>query len=211
MLKLKKMNDNKERKTHWNNIYSKKQPHEVGWTQEAPEISLQMIKELNLPKDAKIIDIGGGESKLVDNLIKEGYTDITILDISEIAIEKSKKRLGENAKNIKWIVSDILEFNPTENYDLWHDRATFHFLIEENQINHYFEIVKNHVNGHLVIGTFSDEGPEKCSGLIVNRYTKEKMTDVFKESFNPNSSISKDHITPMQTSQHYIFCRFEKK
>jgi trans-aconitate methyltransferase len=153
------------KKEHWENIYANKQPNEVSWTQETPEISLDMIHSLKLPKSAKIIDIGGGESKLVDFLLDEGYQNITVLDISANAIERAKNRLGKKAENVQWIVSDILDFKPTETYDCWHDRATFHFLTDESDIKKHVDLVSKSVNKFLVIGTFATDGPLKCSGL----------------------------------------------
>ena len=129
----------KDRSYHWNKIYSTKQPSEVSWTQEVPKTSLDFIHSFGLSKTAKIIDIGGGESKLVDCLLDEGYENITVLDISKNALEKAKKRLGDKAQKVNWVISDITEFKPTINYDIWHDRATFHFLTTNEQISKYLD------------------------------------------------------------------------
>ncbi len=198
------------RKEHWENIYQNKQPDEVSWTQETPQISLDFIHALNLPKSAAIIDIGGGESKLVDFLLNEGYEDITVLDISSNAIERAKKRLGLNAHKINWIVSDILEFKPTRQYDCWHDRATFHFLTEEGDIRKYVELVGQFVNKYLVIGTFSTEGPLKCSGLDITQYNENNMEKTFSSDFLRLPCSRETHITPFNTQQNFIFCSFEK-
>lgn len=125
---------NTEEKLHWDNIYSTKTTQEVSWTQEVPKTSLDFIKNFHLPKSASIIDIGGGDSKLVDFLLEEGYTDITVLDISEKALERANVRLGQKATLVQWIVSDITTFKPERQYNAWHDRATFHFLTTSNQI-----------------------------------------------------------------------------
>lgn len=201
---------NTTKKEHWETIYQNKQPNEVSWTQEVPKMSLQFIHELNLPKSSSIIDIGGGESNLVDFLLEEGYKNITVLDISSNAIEKAKKRLGYKAQAVKWIVSDILEFTPTENYDVWHDRATFHFLTHEKDIQKYVALVSKYVNKHLIIGTFSTEGPLKCSGLEINQYDEGSMEEKFSSCFKRLPCIKEDHTTPFNTQQNFIFCSFEK-
>ena len=144
-------------KQHWETVYENKTPDQVSWTQEKPEASLKLIQAAGLPKTAKIIDIGGGDSKLVDYLLEEGYSNITVLDISEKALEKAKKRLGNNASKVHWIVSDISNFNPDAAYDLWHDRAAFHFLTSEKDKERYRTIVEKFVNESLIIGTFSKE------------------------------------------------------
>ena len=199
------------RKDHWETIYQNKHPNEVSWTQNVPETSLHLIHELDLPSSANIIDIGGGESTLVDFLLDEGFENITVLDISSNAIERAKKRLGTKANKVKWIVSDILEFQPTEKYDLWHDRATFHFLIEEKDIRKYVDLVYNHTNKNLLISTFSTEGPLKCSGLEITQYNEDTMEKTFVSEFKKISCIAVDHTTPFNTQQNFIFCSFEKK
>jgi len=143
-----------ERKNHWETVYETKQPNEVSWTQENPKTSLDFIRETHLDKTAKIIDIGGGDSNLVDFLLEEGYENISVLDISAKALERAKKRLGKNAEKVNWIVSDITEFKPETRYDIWHDRATFHFLTTSEQIKKYSEITENWINDFLIIGTF---------------------------------------------------------
>ena len=202
------METNKE---HWEKIYSTKQPHEVSWTQEIPKVSLDFIHNLQLPLSANIIDIGGGDSNLVDNLLSEGFENITVLDISENAIEKAKKRLGRNAKKIKWIVSDITEFKPTETYDLWHDRATFHFLTTPEQIKIYLEIAKQSVNKFMILGTFSDQGPTKCSGLDIHQYSENTLQIELSEGFEKIKCITTDHHTPFNTTQNFLFCCFKRK
>jgi 2-polyprenyl-3-methyl-5-hydroxy-6-metoxy-1,4-benzoquinol methylase len=154
---------------HWEQVYSTKQLHEVSWTQEIPTTSLQYIHTLLLPNTAKIIDIGGGDSKLVDYLLQEGFENITVSDISATALEKAKKRLGAKADKVTWIVSDINNFEPTETYDVWHDRATFHFLTTAEQVHAYLEKARKAVRNYLTIGTISDKGPDKCSGFPVHK------------------------------------------
>lgn len=198
-------------KDHWETVYETKTPDQVSWTQDRPTVSLQLIQDRELPKTAKIIDIGGGDSKLVDYLIEEGYTDITVLDISANAIEKAKLRLGEKAKHVQWIVSDITTFKPTVPYDLWHDRATFHFLTTQKHIQAYVALTNSFVNNSLIIGTFSKQGPEKCSGLEVTRYDSKGLTDVFSDHFQKIECLTTDHITPFDTVQNFQFCSFKKQ
>jgi trans-aconitate methyltransferase len=198
-------------KSHWENVYGTKQPNEVSWTQEKPETSLRLIANCNLPKTAKIIDIGGGDSTLVDCLLELGYTDLTVLDISGKAIEKAKIRLGELAKKVKWIVSDITEFQPTEKYAIWHDRATFHFLTEETQIEKYESLVQDYVSDCLIVATFSDNGPLKCSGLEIKQHAIADLENVFQDGFQKVEGFYEDHETPFETIQNFVFCRFKKK
>ena len=198
-------------KEHWETIYKTKQPNEVSWTEQIPSASLEFINKLKIPKTAKIIDIGGGDSKLVDFLLAQGYTDISVLDISKTAIIRAKKRLGDKAKYVKWIISDILDFKPTEKYDLWHDRAAFHFQTEEADIDKYLNIIKNAVIGWSIIGTFSVDGPKKCSGLNIRQYDEAGLKYLLEKSeFKFLESKRIDHITPNGGVQNFIFCSFSK-
>ncbi len=166
-----------------------------------------------ISRDAKIIDVGGGDSYLVDALLECGFTNITLLDISAQAIERLKNRLGAKAKNVTFIVSDILDFTPAETYDLWHDRASFHFQTEPNQIKKYAVIAAKAVaaNGNMIIGTFSENGPQKCSGLDITQYTETSMQAVFEPHFDFLNSTTVDHKTPFDTIQNFIFCIYKKK
>ncbi|MCB0409107.1 MAG: methyltransferase domain-containing protein [Flavobacteriales bacterium] len=199
------------KKNHWENIYNTKQLNEVSWYQPTPETSLQFIQKLKLSKDASIIDVGGGDSFLVDNLITLGYTNITVLDISENAIERAKKRLGENASKIAWVISDICDFEPSKKYALWHDRAAFHFLNQKQEIEKYAQTLQNSLaeNGQLIIGTFSKSGPLKCSGIEITQYNPENLASVFKE-LNLIECQQIEHQTPFDTTQNFTFCRFSK-
>jgi SAM-dependent methyltransferase len=196
-------------KTHWETVYTSKQPHQVSWTEDVPKTSLDFIHSFNLKKDAKIIDVGGGDSKLADYLLAEGFTDITVLDISAAALEKAKLRLGNKAKNVKWIVTDITNFKPEVKYDLWHDRATFHFLTTAAQIKKYLTIARNSLTGYLTIGTFSKSGPEKCSGLNIKKYSENELTAQLNKGFSKIRCITEDHITPFNTKQNFLFCSFK--
>ncbi|MEI6593943.1 MAG: class I SAM-dependent methyltransferase [Bacteroidota bacterium] len=201
-----------DRKTHWESVYQTKNFSDTSWFQATPETSLAFIKQFNIQQNAKIIDVGGGDSFFVDYLIDLNFTDITVLDISESALNKAKKRLGEKAKNVKWIVADAATFKPTEKYDFWHDRAAFHFLTDEREIENYLDTVQKNIkpSGVLVIGTFSEKGPEKCSGIEVKQYSEKSMTDRLTIYFEKIKCIVVDHKTPFDTIQNFIFCSFRK-
>jgi ubiquinone/menaquinone biosynthesis C-methylase UbiE len=201
------------KKAHWENVFATKHETEVSWYQENPKTSLEFIAKLNIPKSAKVIDIGGGDSYFIDALLEQGFTNLTLLDISAQAIERIKIRLGKKAETVTFIVSDILEFNPSESYDYWHDRASFHFLIAQNQIDNYVKLVARSItkNGKMVIGTFSENGPKKCSGLEITQYNQEKMKAVFDINFELIESFTEDHKTPFDTIQNFVFCSFKKK
>ncbi len=199
-----------DRKEHWNKIYSTKQANELSWTQSHPQRSLDLITELNLSKNASIIDIGGGDSKLVDCLLDDGFTNITVLDISEKALIRAKQRLKDKAALIKWIICNITEFVPDTTYDLWYDRAAFHFLTQTEQIEKYISIAKNAVSGFLIIGTFSDKGPLKCSGLDIHQYSETELQLTFANDFEKIKCLTEDHTTPFNTTQNFLFCSFKR-
>jgi 2-polyprenyl-3-methyl-5-hydroxy-6-metoxy-1,4-benzoquinol methylase len=204
--------DRFNRKEHWENIYKTKQSKDVSWYQQSPETSLDFFSQFKIPKTAKIIDIGGGDSVLVDSLINLGYQDITVLDISENAIEKAKQRLGTKATQIKWIIEDVTKFKPTEKYDFWHDRAAFHFLTDEKEIEQYLKTAYEFINpgGILVIGAFSEQGPQKCSGIEIKQYSQRSMTEKLNPFFEKIKCITIDHKTPFDTIQNFVFCSFKK-
>jgi len=203
--------DSNNSKKHWETVYETKNPNEVSWTQEVPKTSLDFITSFGLNKQAKIIDIGGGDSKLVDYLLEQGFENITVLDISEKALEKAKKRLGEKAHKINWIVSDITDFEPETTFDVWHDRAAFHFLTTKEQIEKYLSTARKSVIGYMIIGTFSENGPIKCSGLEIKQYNKETLTAVFDKNFEKIRCITEDHTTPFDTIQNFLFCSYKRR
>ena len=200
-----------DRKQHWENVYTAKTPEQVSWTQDIPSTSLNLIEACKLPPDARIIDIGGGESKLVDNLLSRGFQQLSVLDISSVALEKAKQRLGANAGKVEWITVDITNFEPVKTYDLWHDRATFHFLTNQEQIDHYIGIIKKAVTGYLIIATFSNNGPKKCSGLNVQQYSETSLTALWENDFEKIDCFTEDHVTPFNTTQNFLFCLFKKR
>jgi 2-polyprenyl-3-methyl-5-hydroxy-6-metoxy-1,4-benzoquinol methylase len=199
-------------KQHWENVFTTKQVNEVSWYQQIPEDSLDFIQQMALPKTAAIIDIGGGDSFLVDHLLNMGYTNITVLDISQAAIDKVKNRLGSKADMVNWIVSNILDFKTDIKYDCWHDRAAFHFLTTAAEIETYLSIAQKNVKpaGKMIIGTFSDNGPEKCSGLPVKQYDETLLSKIWQKCFSKIKCITTNHITPFKTVQHFLFCSFQK-
>lgn len=200
-----------DNKNHWENVYETKNPDQVSWTQKKPQTSLDFILSSGLEKDASIIDIGGGDSNFVDFLLEEGYENITVLDISAKSLEKAKKRLGDAAGKVKWIVTDITAFEPTETYDIWHDRAAFHFLTTSEQVSKYIDIAEKNVNNLMILGTFSKNGPTKCSGLDIQQYDEESLSEKFEKSFKKVNCITEDHTTPFDTVQNFVFCSFKKQ
>jgi len=198
---------------HWHKIYSTKNEKELSWFQEYPSTSMKFIHSLNLDLNSKIIDIGSGDGRFIEALVEEGYRDITALDISEAVIKRAKERLGEKSETIRWIASDILYFEPLTKYDLWHDRATFHFLINEGEIDRYISIAEYALkpNGYLILSTFSEQGPKKCSGLPITQYSELSLAGKLGGRFEKLNCTNEDHITPGGTVQNFLFCSFKKK
>ena len=199
-------------KDHWENIFSNKAETEFSWFQSYPKTSVDFLELFDLPLDANIIDIGGGDSHLVDVLIERGYQNIYVLDISENALNRTKQRVGKNAEKVHWIVSDVVDFMPPVQFDFWHDRAAFHFLTTEERINKYVHNAENGIRkgGFLILGTFSENGPKKCSGLDIKQYTESSMSNRFEEKFDRIKCITEEHRTPFNTSQNFLFCSFRK-
>jgi ubiquinone/menaquinone biosynthesis C-methylase UbiE len=204
--------DNFNFKAHWENVYNNKKINEVSWYQPKPKTSLDIFRSFNLPKTAKVIDVGGGDSFFVDYLLDLNYRDITVLDISESAIKRAKLRLGKRANGVKWIVANSSCFQPTETYDFWHDRAAFHFLTKKDEIENYLATAHENINqsGILVLGTFSEQGPKKCSGIDIKQYSESTMTEKLKLYFKKIACLNVEHKTPFNTIQNFIFCTFKK-
>ena len=205
--------DTFDRKEHWENIYNTKKFEEVGWYQKLPKISLDLIDEHAISPSSRVIDVGAGDSFLVDHLMDKGFACITILDISEKAIDRAKDRLGIKANEIDWIVSDIVDLQTEKRFDLWHDRAAFHFLTSDEDIEKYVSLMeKVLVKGAFVlIGCFSQNGPKKCSGIPITQYSEDSLTKRFGDSFEKLSCFYTDHITPSGGIQNYVICSFKKK
>lgn len=199
-------------KNHWNSIYSTKKLNQVSWYQPIPQVSLDFIESLNFSKDAPILDVGGGDSFLCDNLIELGYSNITVLDISDVAIQRAKRRLGNNANKVSWIVSDILNFEPKEKYAIWHDRAVFHFLRENENINKYLNSLLEGLveNGRMILGAFAENGPTRCCALDVKRYSFEDFNNLFSDRFTIVKTQNSIHKTPFDTEQSFNFIEAKK-
>ena len=201
-----------DRKAHWEKVYQTKQTPEVSWYQDVPKTSLELIEQLNLKKSARIFDNGGGDSFLADHLHKLGYENITVQDISETALERAKKRLGKDGDKIKWVVADEAHCNPDQQYDVWHDRAAFHFLTDEKEIENYKRTIRDCIKpgGYLIIATFSEQGPKKCSGLNIRQYSEDSLMDLLIDSFEKDKCFRVDHVTPANAVQNFVFCVFRR-
>jgi SAM-dependent methyltransferase len=202
-----------DRKTHWEQVYSTRKPHEVGWYQAYPEIPLRLIAATGVAKNEAIIDVGGGASNLVDALLENAYSDVTVLDLSAAALEATKARLGASSNQVAWLVADVTLFTPPRTYRVWHDRAVFHFLTDTADRQRYLEAARAALppGGHLIMATFALDGPPQCSGLDVVRYSPESLQQEVGHGFTLVESFGGLHITPSQGKQSYTFCRFIRK
>lgn len=198
-------------KSHWDDVYNSKSAEEVSWFQKHPAISLQLIEQSDISFSDAVIDVGGGASTLVDDLLSRGYANLTVLDISGKALEAARLRLGSNAGKIEWIIGDITDITlPENNYSLWHDRAVFHFLLSPEDRNSYIECLTNSVipGGNVIIATFAEDGPGKCSGLPVRRYSLLELQKELGPNFHLQQHIRESHRTPTGAIQHFNYCRF---
>jgi SAM-dependent methyltransferase len=200
-------------KAHWEHIYKSKGVREVSWFQEHATQSITLIRKTGVSLGAKIIDVGGGASTLVDDLIDQGYSEITVLDISGTALRRSQNRLGQRASLVTWLELDITRAELEPNiYDLWHDRAVFHFLTSETERAHYVRAVRRSVKtgGHIIVASFGLNGPERCSGLNIVRYDAESMHREFGNDFELVDTTTEVHHTPFGTDQQFIYCYCRK-
>jgi len=200
-------------KSHWENIYEKKGATRVSWYQEHAQFSLQYIRNTGIRKTDHIIDVGGGASTLVDDLINDGFQQITVLDISEAALQIARERLGPSGNHVNWIEADITRASlPYQAYDVWHDRAVFHFLTQAADRQGYIATARYAVRpgGHVIVATFADDGPDHCSGLEVMRYAPAELHREFGEGFDLVDSIRETHHTPFGTEQKFIYCYCHK-
>jgi len=200
-------------KEHWEDVWARKKSNEVSWYQQEPKTSLELILSIQPSKDASIIDVGGGDSRLVDKLLQLGFQNITVLDVSANALERAKERLGKRAQLIKWIECDVRNFDSDDQYDIWHDRALLHFLTSDEDLKNYVELTKRHVKtgGYLIISTFSTKGPKMCSGLDTKQYSEESMKKLFSNGFDPVKSFEEEHVTPFGKSQIFTCNVFRKR
>lgn len=199
-----------DRHEHWNTIYQTKAVTDVSWFESDPHLSMELINAAS-PLRGHVIDVGGGASRLVDNLVAAGFESVTVLDISEIALEHAKARLGAPSTHVHWIVGDICRIAQLPPCDIWHDRAVFHFLTEQEDRRKYVELVTRtlRIGGHLVIGTFAVDGPPKCSGLEVRRYDADSLARELGPRFKLVQQLSHKHITPTGKPQQFFFGIFE--
>jgi SAM-dependent methyltransferase len=198
------------RKSHWESVYTTKRENEVSWFQEDPAPSLELIGLARPTPETAIVDIGGGASRLVDSLLDRGFDRVTVLDISAAALDAARTRLGERASQVQWIVADITQWHPARTFDLWHDRAAFHFLTDPADRSAYVTRMRQAIRpgGHVVIGTFATDGPERCSGLPVNRYDEAGRASELGEGFELMGSRRHEHSTPWHSAQRFLFCVF---
>ncbi|MFY9896541.1 MAG: class I SAM-dependent methyltransferase [Xanthobacteraceae bacterium] len=200
------------RQAHWRKVYKEKGEKQVSWFQEKPAISLELIHGIGVKQNSAIIDIGGGASRLVDVLIRDGYRDLTVLDLSDDAVAITRSRLAERAVLVKWIVADMTEWEPSREYDLWHDRAAFHFLTEAADRAAYLDRLTQAIGpgGHAIIGTFAIDGPERCSGLPVMRYDATLLSAALGRAFALIGTRRHDHTTPAGGVQQFLFSVFRR-
>ncbi|MDA9423075.1 class I SAM-dependent methyltransferase [Bradyrhizobium sp. CCBAU 53380] len=202
-----------DRSAHWDHVYATKGEAEVSWYQDSPAISLAMIRAATCDLDAPIIDIGGGASRLVDALLQDGYRDVSVLDLSVNALEVAKKRIGAGASMVDWIVADATSWRPAKSYDVWHDRAAFHFLTDPRDRAAYVERLRSAVasGGQVIIGTFAPDGPEKCSGLPVQRHDSASLAAELGPEFELMETRRETHHTPWNSTQAFQFSRFRRQ
>ena len=200
-------------KSHWEEIYNAKSPTEVSWYQTRPSLSLQLIKSTGIEKGQGIIDVGGGSSLLVDCLLDEGCDDLAVLDISGRSLEIAKDRLGDSEGDVEWFEADVTEFQPPRQFHLWHDRAVFHFLTDEQDRRKYLNVLKEALlpEGYLVMATFAIDGPKRCSGLDTVQYDEESMSLELGDGFTLMEEVYEYHITPGDKVQKFIYFLYKRK
>lgn len=203
------MND----KIHWNAVYSRKAEAQLSWHQSDPSTSLEFMEEAGLTAATSVIDIGAGTSRVVDALISRGLTDLTVLDLSEAALDATRSRLGPDGNTVTWIASDITLWRPVRTYDVWHDRAVFHFLVEPEDQSAYIECLSSGLatGGHAIIATFAPDGPQTCSGLPVARYSPESLAVALREGFALIDQRFHSHTTPWGQPQSFQYSLFRRK
>jgi SAM-dependent methyltransferase len=201
-----------DRQAHWQGVYTKRAENEVSWFQESPAPSIELIMQVGATHTSPIMDIGGGASRLADDLIDKGFEDVSVLDVSEAALRLAKARLGDRAARVDWIVADVTTWEPSRTYDIWHDRASFHFLTEEHDRTAYVKRLKQalKVGGHAIIATFALDGPERCSGLPVVRYDPESLGRILGPAFQLTNRREHRHATPWGTEQSFQFSVFRR-
>ncbi len=200
------------RQAHWQSVYQSKEERDVSWFQERPASSIRLIERTGFDHAARIIDIGGGASRLVDHLLNLGYVDVTVLDVAEAALAKARARLGSRAESVHWLEADVTHWRPMSVFDIWHDRAVFHFLVEARDRKAYAAAMAEAVRagGQAIVGTFALHGPERCSGLPVRRYDARGLEAEFAPWFHTVETFAEDHVTPAGKTQKFLFCRMQR-
>lgn len=198
---------------HWENVYNSKAFTDVSWFQPRPDLSLKFVEQTAVDKHEPIIDVGGGASTLVDHLLDDGFTNVTVLDVATGALKQAQERLGARAADVEWIASDVTTFRPTTTWQLWHDRAALHFLTDEQDRLRYVEVLKASLapGGHLVLATFGPEGPLKCSGLEIRRYSIDMLEDLLGPEFELQLQELENHATPMGSSQQFLYSCWKRR
>lgn len=202
----------KENQAHWDKVYADKHETEVSWFQETPDMSLDLIAAAEATPEQAIIDIGGGASRLVDALLARGFERITVLDLSHVGLERTQDRLGVAARAVTWLVADVTTWEPPQTYDIWHDRAVFHFLTEGKEQQAYLDRLRRglSIGGRVIFGTFAPEGPEKCSGLPVTRHDSASLSRLLGPAFTLTDNRRHDHQTPWGSRQAFQFSTFQR-
>lgn len=195
-----------ERSRHWDDAYAERGAGAVSWYQAEPRLSLELIDALGVGRDAAVLDVGGGASLLVDELVERGFIDLAVLDLSKVALTKAQRRLGGSAR-VKWLHEDVLNWHPERRYDLWHDRAVFHFLVSELERDAYLQTLRSTLtrDGSVVLGTFAVDGPEICSGLPVDRYSAADLVQLLGPTFQMLEARREEHTTPGGTIQPFTW------
>ena len=205
------MNDGQQE--HWDNVYGTRRYSEVSWYQDEPSVSLEFLEATGIATSDSIIDVGGGASTLVDRLIERGYENVSVLDISDTALDQARERLGDAADGVTWIIDDVTQFLPPQTYHAWHDRAVLHFLVDESSRARYMDGLKRALSpgGHLVLATFGPDGPTRCSGLPVRRYTVDMLRDLLGPTFELCSHRMDSHRTPAGATQEFLYTRWVRR
>ncbi|UCG52715.1 MAG: class I SAM-dependent methyltransferase [Candidatus Latescibacterota bacterium] len=201
-----------DRQTHWSKVWAKYRENEVSWFQETPSLSLELIQRHTVDKNVRILDVGGGSSRLVDNLLTSGFVNVGVLDIAAPALEAARTRLGDRASSVEWVVGDVTAYEPLRPWDVWHDRAVFHFLVNAGEQQSYVHSLRRSITpaGVVVIATFGPEGPKRCSGLDVKRRSPDTLGEVFGSDFVLLESHYEIHRTPDGKDQQYVYCVFRR-
>jgi SAM-dependent methyltransferase len=204
---------NVDRQVHWNSIYGKKREHEVSWFEPFPGVSVQLLEAAGLDSETCVLDVGGGESRLVDHLVARGLTCLAVLDVSAAALQRARARLGSDASIPTWIEADVTGDWSLERMDIWHDRAVFHFLTDPGDRARYVDHLNDTLapGGSAIIATFALDGPEMCSGLTVVRYSPDSLASALGSDFRLLQAVPHMHTTPWGTAQSFVYCRFERR